>query len=455
MTVPIYEATSPLPIASMHELMLTLSTRRAAPGMVLALPVFHPEKLGHELLKPGFCLDQTAIESLREIGVHDIAVHYPPTAFLLRYSSPTIFAEQSKLAQRVAIEVDKMTSGLCATLDFAGFSDAVRDLIQRFVDDPMAAVFLREVISTRQPMAAHAFNVGLLSLLMGLKLDGYLVLTRARISPRRAQNIEHLGLGALLHDIGMTRLAPEDLERFYATHDESDAQWQRHTILGFNLVKGRIPATASAAVLHHHQRMDGSGFPKRVRGYGPPTPLSGSEIHVFARIVALADAFDRARNPSGSSHHLGHMHDGPIPTVRALRAVLDQVRTGKLDGMVFKSMLNVVPAFAPGSIVTLSNGQRCVVTAWDPMNPCVPTVCPLDARVLASFSAPSDSLIDEHPLGEAIDLAEHPDLHITHVDGVDVRADLFWPVTPGEFDLRRQYAFSMEPPEPMLETDAA
>ena len=85
--------------------------------------------------------------------------------------------------------------------------------------------------------------------------------------------------------------------------DETDEQWRKHVLVGFALVKGRLPATASAAVLHHHQRMDGSGFPERQRGFGPPTALRGEEIHIFSRIVAMADVFDRFRNPPGHAEN--------------------------------------------------------------------------------------------------------------------------------------------------------
>ena len=71
---------------------------------------------------------------------------------------------------------------------------------------------------------------------------------------------------------------------------------------------------------------------------------------------------------------------GTAPTVRALRLTLEQVRAGRLDPVVFNALLAVVPAFAPGSIVTISDGRRCVVTGWDPVRPCSPMVSVLPAQ---------------------------------------------------------------------------
>lgn len=418
--------------------MLTLSTARAVPGMVLALPVLHPQLPGHVLLKPGAVLDELTIERLKELGVRALCIAYPQTEFLLRYVSPAIIAEQSRLAATISDELDRRMSNLHAEFDFSLYTQNIRSLMARLVDDPAAALFMSDIVDPRHALASHSFNVGFLSMLMGLRLDGYLVASRPRITGKRATNIENLGLGAVLHDVGMLLLAPDVRQRFEQTRDETDHAWQKHVLAGFGLVRGKISPTAAGCVLHHHQRMDGSGFPRRVRGFGPPTALSGREIHIFARIVAVADVFDRFRSePLGVPGQTG-----TSPTVRALKRTLELVRTGKLDPIVFKALVTVVPAFAPGSLVTLNSGQRCVVTGWDPARPCRPSVCPLWAGPDGPTRLGREQSISlpNVPLGEPIDLTDRRDLSIVEAEGVNVTKDLFEPRTPGEFDLRRQFA---------------
>jgi hypothetical protein len=87
-----------------------------------------------------------------------------------------------------------------------------------------------------------------------------------------------------------------------------------------------------------------------------------------------------------------------------------------------------VPAYAPGSIVTLSSGARAVVTEWFPEDPCRPTVHAGD-----NFDHGFDD--DGVPL-ERIALREQPALSIVEIDGVDVSGDNFYPDKPAEFDLR-------------------
>lgn len=419
--------------------MLRLSLHRAAPGMVVCMPVMHPQIPGHVLLKPGAELDSQAITRLGELGVRQVFIEYPPTSFLMRYASAAVMQEQTRLADTVGRQIDSISRGLHAAFEFTSYLDGVRGLIQKLVDDPAAAVFLHDVIDPRSPIASHSFNVGFLSLLMGLRLDGYLVANRPRISAKRAANIENLGVGGLLHDIGMLRLTPDALRRWDSTHDESDPYWQKHVTLGYQFVRGKIAPTAAAGVLHHHQRMDGSGFPKRARSYGPPSALSGREIHIFARIIAVADVFDRFRcvEPDGRR----------VPTVRALKKTMELVRSGKLDAVVFKSLLSVVPAFAPGSLVTLSNGRRCVVAAWEPSRPCSPMVCMLSPEAEEALRVGGERLMrsGDVPLGEPIDLQERRELCIVRAEGHDVAQDLFEPAFAGEFDLRLQY------PNPMVD----
>lgn len=395
--------------------------------MVLALPVLHPDKPDHLLLKPGVRLDADMIAKLREMKVPRLWIGYPPTNFLLRSASPAIIAEHGRLASRLGEAFDAVTSNCHADFDFHVFAESVRSLIQRLLDDPHAAVFMEGLLETRQPLLTHSANVCMISLLMGLKLDGYLIAERRAISARRAQNIENLGVGALLHDLGMLTIDPAAASRWYATFDESDIAWRRHTIAGFEMVRGKIAATAAAVLLHHHQRQDGSGFPRRQRAWTPPRALSGPEIHVFARIVAVADVFDRVRQKAEATGPDAAGERRPVPAVRALGQVVADTRAGRLDSTVLKALLSVVPAYPPGAIVDLNDGRTCVVTGWNPALPCSPTVRPL---------LPADPRTGEHPLGAEVDLARNAALLIRSIEGECVTDDNFHPLHRGEFDLR-------------------
>lgn len=412
--------------------------------MVLAMPVPLPGKPGHILLKPGATLDTDTIARLAELRVTTIHIEYPSTAYLMRYCSPALVCAQSTLAERVAEGLDAVTDNLHASFDFLSFLTGLRSLVQIVIDNPDCALFTDDIAAGGKPLISHSFNVGVLSLLMGLRLDGHLASSRRPAIARKSTSVENLGLGGLLLDIGLARIEPAALARWITTRDESDPAWREHVIRGYDLVKGRIPPTAAAVVLNHHQRIDGTGFPSKRSANGIHAQ-SGADIHVFSRIAAVADVFNRARGafdtpgPSGTSPH--------VPSVIALRRTLDQVRAGRLDATAFRALVTIAPAFPPGSIVELNDKRACVVTGWDPADPCRPTVSPLpsDPRLFPDLmtAAPSS---DPAAMPEMINLAHRRALRIVRADGVDVSRELFAPAFPGEFDLRARHPTAIPHP---------
>lgn len=239
-----------------------------------------------------------------------------------------------------------------------------------------------------------------------------------------ARDVSNLGVGAMLHDIGMLRLEPTVLRRWNATRDESDPAWREHVNLGYQMVRGEIEPSSAAAIQHHHQHFDGSGFPatSEVRGY--PTAPMGSDIHVFARIVAAADLLDRLRHPAHAP--LSDERTAPsIPAVRALRMMQQSPYFGRLDPIVFRALISVVPPYPPGTMVGLNDGRRAVVTDWSVEDPCRPTVHTLSTAL-------SDPLDKD---AERIDLRGSTSLRIVEADGFDVSRDNFFPSYKGHFGL--------------------
>lgn len=96
--------------------------------------------------------------------------------------------------------------------------------------------------------------------------------------------LKTLAMGAWLHDIGKLAIPDGILLKPSALTDQERQIMQRHVELGYDLVKG-IPFLADAAeiIVAHHERYNGSGYPRGLRGEGIPW---------CARIFAVADSFD-------------------------------------------------------------------------------------------------------------------------------------------------------------------
>ena len=99
------------------------------------------------------------------------------------------------------------------------------------------------------------------------------------------EQVKAVRWGAALHDVGKSRVPPEILwKNGPLTPDEFEVMLH-HPVWGQDIVEKMsfLPADVPAAVLHHHERYDGNGY---------PSGLAGENIPLTARIVAIADVFD-------------------------------------------------------------------------------------------------------------------------------------------------------------------
>ncbi len=119
---------------------------------------------------------------------------------------------------------------------------------------------------------AHSLNVALIARAIGKWLHFSL------------GDLDTLTLAGLLHDIGKTQIPPEILNKQDSLTDEEFETIRSHAKLGYSILKPtRLDTRIKLAALQHHERFDGSGYPRH---------LSGDEIDDFASIIAIADVYD-------------------------------------------------------------------------------------------------------------------------------------------------------------------
>ena len=96
-------------------------------------------------------------------------------------------------------------------------------------------------------------------------------------------DLDRLALAGILHDVGKIHLDPGILGKPGPLDENERELMQRHPELGFAMTRNRLDPKVAEAILYHHERFDGHGYP-----FG----LVGMEIPVLSRIVLVADAFD-------------------------------------------------------------------------------------------------------------------------------------------------------------------
>jgi putative nucleotidyltransferase with HDIG domain len=138
------------------------------------------------------------------------------------------------------------------------------------------------------------------------------------------EELETLRRGALLHDIGKIGV-PDRILLKPATLDEQEwHQMRRHPSIGHWILNG-IPwlRAASDIVLCHHERYDGSGYPRR---------LAGNQIPIGARVFSVADTLDAITSPR--PYHIGHSFEAARDEVAAARG-------GQFDPAIADEFLSV------------------------------------------------------------------------------------------------------------------
>jgi len=415
--------------------MLRVRMSEAEPGMVLAMPIYHPKRHGTILLKAGITLEERTIARLEEIRLADLWIEYPKLEELEDYLSPDTLRAQAEVAAEVGKSFDALLQNAGAGFDYGTFRESISRLVERVIAEPRSALFLEEMLRHGHPALKHACNVCILSVLMGMKLEDYLVAQRTRLRAWNARDVSDLGVGAMFHDIGMLWLNPETTAHFRETRDQSNHEWQRHVVDGWERVRELVGPAAASAVLHHHQHFDGTGFPRKRTLDGALVPIKGQEIHVFARIVACADLLESLRYPHREAmDYTGIAPSEPDPPAMSVARALGTMRRKPycdwIDSMVFQSLIAVLPPYPPGTIVKLSSGVGGVVVKWSPLNPCRPTV-----KTIALKRAADRRLWDLEEEGERFDLTEREDLTVVEAEGIDVSNDNFYPDEPLEFCL--------------------
>jgi putative nucleotidyltransferase with HDIG domain len=149
------------------------------------------------------------------------------------------------------------------------------DLVTRqLAAEPELFWSLVAAMERSQAVYTHALNTAI-----------YAVALAQRLAALGPAELLDLGRGALLHDVGKVRLPLSVLDKPGPLDEREWALMRQHPRLGYQLVSaasGRVPPYARA-ILEHHERADGSGYPSGLRA--AETPLA-------SRIVAIADAYD-------------------------------------------------------------------------------------------------------------------------------------------------------------------
>jgi putative nucleotidyltransferase with HDIG domain len=156
--------------------------------------------------------------------------------------------------------------------------------------------------------------------------------------------VREAGLAGLLHDVGKMQMPLEVLNKPGALTDAEFDVMRSHPERGWELLRdgAKVPASTLDVCLHHHEKMDGTGYPHK---------LAGEQISLMARMGAVCDVYDAitstrpykaAWDPAGSLQRMAQWK-------------------GQFDPIVFQAFVKSIGIYPTGTLVRLKSGRLAVV----------------------------------------------------------------------------------------------
>jgi putative nucleotidyltransferase with HDIG domain len=209
----------------------------------------------------------------------------------------------------------------------------VKDCVHSILRNPDALLWMARMRTESEYTAEHCLNVCILSIAFGRHLG------------MSEPELEKLGLCGLLHDVGKMRVPTQVLNKVEPLTEKEFNMIKAHTVHGRNLLMSSpgVPNIAVDVAYSHHERIDGEGYPRKMKASG---------ISDFARIVAIVDAYDAMT--------ADRCYSRAIPSTDALKRIF-QDRGTQFDERLALEFIKSVGLYPPGSIVELVNGLVGIV----------------------------------------------------------------------------------------------
>ncbi len=321
-------------------------TEELKPGMRLNEDIYNRNKI--LLLSSGAVLTEENIKIIKRLGYSSVSVDRPQedTSNFWPTISPEEILEIKDLYIKTNEEsedlIKAVISGNPVTIDEA------YDIPGSLLSKPKAAYdlipTLAHVLQLDKNTYNHSINV---SLICG-------VICRWLGFPEDIS--KDYVVAGLFHDVGKTRLNPDILYKIQRSFKEQD-DYESHTKIGYEILKNSgFHEDVCLGALLHHERIDGSGY---------PNGLKDEKIPQVAKLVAVADTFDKLTSEMAEK--------GQGCPFKVLE-VLKNENLGLLDTKILFSFCDRTAECYVGEFVALSDGSKGQIVMSNRNNPCRPVV---------------------------------------------------------------------------------
>jgi HD-GYP domain-containing protein (c-di-GMP phosphodiesterase class II) len=217
--------------------------------------------------------------------------------------------------------------------NIAEMAPLISDIVDNIIHNKDVEVNMKHLWGHHEYTYLHCVNVGILAVCVGIKLN----FTR--------DELLCLGAAGILHDIGKKFIPLEILDKQGKLTDEEFDIVKNHPELGYGILASALELSSitKVGILEHHERYDGSGYPRGLRG---------DEITVFGRILAVADTYDAMTSDRAYRNAFS-----PSETVEYLMGNGNKL----YDSLIIDTFIRCVTIYPVGTCVELSDGTQGII----------------------------------------------------------------------------------------------
>ncbi len=316
--------------------MLRIAVEYLRPGMVVGREIFDLD--GRTILVKGATLKKNHIAILERWGVVSVYVVNPV------FDIPEVDSIVEEKTRKQAVNIIKeFFEGAGKKHNFA-ISDEQKQLVKSIIDEIMrkrsTILQLSQIQRHHDDIFSHSVNVAVLSTMTAISMGIY-----------SRDDLYIISLGAMLHDVGKVFVPKRVLLKQGALTRQETEILQEHTWAGFQLLRKfpEIPLVSAHIALQHHEQINGEGYPRK---------MVGQDIHLYSRIVSLANEYDNlvADKPGVKGMESHAAYEAMVAGVNV-----------KFDPVAARAFLSRVSVYPIGTIVKLTTGNVGVVNEVSPL----------------------------------------------------------------------------------------
>ncbi len=238
------------------------------------------------------------------------------------------------------------TIRLSGELEIEKVNEIVDECVDSILRNDSALVWLTQIRNKDNYTAEHSLRVCIYAIALGRELSF------------RELELQNIGTCGLLHDVGKVRIPKDLLLKQENLNTQEIAIMQKHPVYGKKLLiskSGVYPGAVDVAYCHH-ERLDGSGYPRGI---------TAERIPYYAKIIGIIDAYDSMISDKPYSKG--------ITTLDACRHIY-QCKNTLFDKTILGHFIHFIGIYAPGSLVEMNTGEVGIIIETDNENGIKPRI---------------------------------------------------------------------------------